>query len=257
MIIPSLKKWLQRRNFQGLNTQSSKASTGEKSRVICILGMHRSGTSYLTGSLQQAGLELHRVHEANPHNKKGNRENPQIMQLNDWVLDSNQGSWHQPPEQIVWSEAQLQQGRDIVAQYADFSCWGFKDPRVLITLEGWQQLLPQLEFVGIFRHPALVARSINARNENLSFEAGLSLWVDYNTRLLSLLKQAPFPLLHFAPAEIDMLHSVRNLAQSLDLPQPERIDFYDAALVNQDDLGQLALSPEVDELYTALKELAQ
>ncbi|MCG8415141.1 MAG: sulfotransferase family protein, partial [Pseudomonadales bacterium] len=189
--------------------------------------------------------------------KKGNRENPQIMQLNDWVLESNQGSWHKPPEHIVWSEAQLQQGRDIIAQYAEFPCWGFKDPRALITLEGWRQLLPQMEFVGIFRHPALVARSINARNENLSLEAGLDLWVHYNTRLLALLKQAPFPLLHFAPVEIDMLHSVRSLARVLDLPYPERIDFYDAALVNQEDWQLQALSPRVDELYTALKELAQ
>ncbi|MCG8413947.1 MAG: hypothetical protein MI746_06990, partial [Pseudomonadales bacterium] len=197
MIIPSLKKWLQRPHSQGSDDKSTTDRATDKSRVICVLGMHRSGTSYLTGSLQQAGLELHRVYEANPHNKKGNRENPQIMQLNDWVLDSNQGSWHQPPEHIVWGEAQLQQGRDIIAQYAEFPCWGFKDPRTLITLEGWRQLLPQMEFVGIFRHPALVARSINARNENLSLETSLDLWVHYNTRLLALLKQAPFPLLHF------------------------------------------------------------
>ncbi|HBM84618.1 MAG TPA: sulfotransferase family protein, partial [Halieaceae bacterium] len=32
--------------------------TSQPRRVIAILGMHRSGTSCLTGSLQEAGLEL-------------------------------------------------------------------------------------------------------------------------------------------------------------------------------------------------------
>ena len=35
-------------------------------RVVCILGMHRSGTSCLTGSLQQAGLFLGDCHTWNP-----------------------------------------------------------------------------------------------------------------------------------------------------------------------------------------------
>lgn len=248
MIIPSLKKWLQRPNPRGSNSTS---------RVICVVGMHRSGTSYLTGSLQQAGLELLRVHEANPHNKKGNRENPQIMQLNDWVLDSNRGSWFEPPAQVSWSKAQLQQGRDIIAQYAEYPCWGFKDPRVLITLTGWQQLIPQLEFVGIFRHPALVAQSLNARNEKLSLDSAVDLWVEYNSRLLALRERESFPLLHFAPREMDMAQRVKNLAQSLGLPNSQAIDFYDADLVNQEDFQRLDLSPQAVELYEALLSQAE
>ena len=55
---------------------------------ILILGMHRSGTSCLAGSLQQQGVYLGEVHEWNPHNLKGNRENPHIMALNEGLLGS-------------------------------------------------------------------------------------------------------------------------------------------------------------------------
>lgn len=42
--------------------------------TVLILGMHRSGTSCLAGSLQEAGLYLGEVNTAAPHNAKGNRE---------------------------------------------------------------------------------------------------------------------------------------------------------------------------------------
>ena len=47
--------------------------------VVLVLGMHRSGTSCLAGSLQQAGLELGDVFTSNPFNKKGNREHRDVM----------------------------------------------------------------------------------------------------------------------------------------------------------------------------------
>lgn len=58
--------------------------------------------------------------------------------------------------------------------------WGFKDPRLLLGLEGWRQALPSLEPVGVFRHPGAVA-----------------LWSHYNQRLLELHQQHPFPLIEF------------------------------------------------------------
>ena len=45
---------------------------------IVILGMHRSGTSCLAGCLEELGLHLGTVITSAPHNKKGNRENPEL-----------------------------------------------------------------------------------------------------------------------------------------------------------------------------------
>ena len=66
-------------------------------RVICILGMHRSGTSCLTGSLQEAGLSLGDCHTWNPHNLRGNRENQAFVDLHDDILKANHGAWDAPP----------------------------------------------------------------------------------------------------------------------------------------------------------------
>ncbi len=72
-------------------------------RLICILGMHRSGTSCVTGSLQQAGLFLGACHTWSPHNRKGNRENQDFVDLNDDVLATNDGAWDKPPRKLVWT----------------------------------------------------------------------------------------------------------------------------------------------------------
>ena len=63
--------------------------TSQPRRVIAILGMHRSGTSCLTGSLQEAGLELGEHHTWNPYNRKGNRENQDFVDLHDAILAAN------------------------------------------------------------------------------------------------------------------------------------------------------------------------
>jgi len=69
-----------------------------------VLGMHRSGTSYLTGILEEAGLWLGEVTRVSTFNAKGNRESPPLMRLNDAVLAANGGSWHCPPEgAVTWS----------------------------------------------------------------------------------------------------------------------------------------------------------
>ena len=59
------------------------------SRVIAILGMHRSGTSCLTGSLQNSGLFLGECHTWNKHNERGNRENQKFVDLHDAILAAN------------------------------------------------------------------------------------------------------------------------------------------------------------------------
>ena len=82
---------------------------------ILILGMHRSGTSCLAGSLQQRGLFLGEVYEARPHNRKGNRENQRIMDLNNAVLATSDGAWDRPPARLSWERAAAIERDAIVA----------------------------------------------------------------------------------------------------------------------------------------------
>jgi len=169
---------------------------------ILILGMHRSGTSCLAGSLQQQGVYLGDVHEWNPHNLKGNRENPQVMALNESLFATNQGTWDRPPTQrLQWSKSQEQQRDLLITELSAEAeqAWGFKDPRTLINLNFWlaglQERYP-VKHIGTFRHPLAVAQSLHKRNGTPLAE-GLALWYAYNQQLLICWEQAPFPILSF------------------------------------------------------------
>ena len=143
--------------------------------MIAVLGMHRSGTSALVGSLQQRGLFLGRHSTHNTYNLRGNRENPDVMLLNEDILERSGGSWRAPPAAVEWAPDHVERAHAILAEHAERPLWGFKDPRTLLTLDGWLRLVPDLEFVGVFRHPARVARSLASR-PSLPVEDPVELW---------------------------------------------------------------------------------
>ncbi len=241
MIITRLKKWLQR---------------DRTARVICVLGMHRSGTSLLTGSLQQAGVELHRFHQQNPHNLKGNRENQSIVDLHDHILADNGGRWDAPPENVRWHSAHEERAMQIIDEYSDYPIWGFKDPRTLLVLDGWVELLPQMEFVGIFRHPLAVAQSIHERNDKYSLQDGLVLWQRYNTLLLHYASRLNFPLICFDQDAMSLQADIMRLAGSLKLPSAKRIEFLDDALIHHKPADDVPMATEDAKLYASLQALA-
>lgn len=183
---------------------------------ILILGMHRSGTSCLAGSLQQQGVYLGQVHEWNPHNLKGNRENPQIMELNESLFTTNQSSWDHPPSSpIHWTPTQKQQRDGIIQELSasEKPAWGFKDPRTLINLDFWLEGLKDsypIHYVGTFRHPLTVAQSLHRRN-GTPIEAGMALWYSYNERLLDHWELSPFPILCF---DVDPTTYRKNFQQA-------------------------------------------
>lgn len=222
---------------------------------VMILGMHRSGTSFLTGSLQQAGLELGKHSAWNPHNLKGNRENQDIVDFHDRVLGARSFSWDTPPsEPITWSKIEKTQALELVAGYQGITHWGFKDPRALLLVDGWRKLLPKLRFVGIFRHPLAVSGSLAARGGMPTVQA-LHLWQTYNKKLLELHKQQPFPLLCFDEDE-DVLHDKLDLLlPDLGLKPLFHERFFSPNLKHHQ-FGLESIPDELAPIYHALRERA-
>ena len=69
-------------------------------RVICTLGMHRSGTSVAARMLNLLGVHLgtHRsVTRTGEDNPKGYWEHHPLALLNDEILDRFGGRWDEPP----------------------------------------------------------------------------------------------------------------------------------------------------------------
>jgi hypothetical protein len=203
---------------------------GSTKRIICILGMHRSGTSCLTGSLQEAGLNLGQCHTWNPFNLKGNRENQDFVDLHNEILEANGGSWENPPENAKWSLQHKQRARELLANFAEAEFVGFKDPRTLLVLEGWKELTDSLEFVGIFRHPDAVADSLNRRS-NMARKEAIALWYTYNKYLYKEYKNHPFPILCFDDKQEIFEAKLNGLIEQLGLKAPcGPLQFYDHEL---------------------------
>ena len=224
-----------------------------RSQVVVILGMHRSGTSLLTGTLQEAGLVLGDVVTSAPHNRKGNREALPIRALHDDLLHSSGGSWEKPPSQVIWQPSHRALRDDIVAGYQHECFWGFKDPRSLFCLEGWLEALPELQAVAIFRHPEAVARSLQAR-EGMALDDGLVLWTLYNQQLLYWMDQLDVPLLHFSPDLNAFCADAVALIDRLSLPRrlnATSLQFPDASLQHQSS-SDLTLPQNVQALYNQL-----
>ncbi len=199
---------------------SNGFSVSEPSCVL-ILGMHRSGTSSLAGCLQDCGLHLGEVSEKNPCNPKGNRESPWVMRLNNSVLLQSGGKWDNPPEKIFWTQDLALERDDLVAFFNKSGArhWGFKDPRTLLTLPFWEEGISRVSFVGTFRHPVAVAKSLNTRNR-MPIEHALALWRRYNQELLSLWEKKPFPVVSFDEPRDDYMAAIDRAATALGLTTP-------------------------------------
>lgn len=214
-----------------------KARSGKGPSIVAVLGMHRSGTSWLAGSLQDLGLEMGEVSTKDPHNRKGNRESPVLMEIHEGVLADSGGSWKRPPAKVAWSEAR---SRALAAHIGDMNArfpggWGFKDPRALLVLGEWLRQAPSLERVGIYRHPMAVHRSLAARSDRFDEARSLALWRAYNERLVAEHDRSAFPIVRFDVPVDRLFASLARIARHLGLPEAERrSQFFDAELVHNE-----------------------
>lgn len=180
--------------------------------------MHRSGTSCLAGALEQCGLYLGEVRRSGVHNAKGYFEIKSIQQVHDQILGLNRGYWHVPPQKVSVHPHYHQVFASIDAELSKHRPCGLKDPRLLLLLDAWVDNIKKPHgLVGTFRHPLAVAHSLNYRN-GLPLEQGISLWLNYNQRLVNLHQANPFPLIEYSLAETDKyIQSIALAAEQLAL----------------------------------------
>jgi hypothetical protein len=170
---------------------------------IVILGMHRSGTSAVTGMLEEQGIDLGPVRrKSNPHQPRGNRENPKVFKLDERVLSYNGGAWHSPPAgRIKFTRPHLERRNRVLSQY-ESEPFAIKDPRMLLLLDFWLDVLERP--IGVIRNPVSVMRSLRARGgpaAGLTDAEHLGLWKAYNRALLGFRGEREFPVIDFERRE--------------------------------------------------------
>jgi len=159
--------------------------------IVCIAGMHRSGTSMVGRLLNKCGMYLGDPAEIMPageDNAAGFWENLRFVALNDDLLRAADAAWDHPPSQDTdWSAPCFARiaakGQTLASGFGSHRFWGWKDPRNSLTLRFWLKLFPNLKVVICLRHPLEVAISLHRRNFS-SYQLGLTLWTEYNRCLL-------------------------------------------------------------------------
>ncbi len=229
--------------------------------VVIILGMHRSGTSCLTGSLKNFGLHLGNVSQSNKHNLKGNQENRAIHQLNEELLKHNNGSWRRPPEdKLVWNK-KLEDKRDLVlSEYQNLpKPWGIKDPRMLLAYPFWENQLPEHALIGTYRHPLAVIDSLGKRKHPklyVDFDSACRMWQVYNEKLIAMHINNKFPIISFDVSSSQYLKKLDKIRQTLNLKTQERDDFFDSGLRSESGYTRSSCPAPLLSLYDQLNDVS-
>lgn len=172
----------------------------ESTKIIIILGMHRSGTSTVSKIVNTLGVYLgkdNELLEAEPDNPKGFWENKFFINLNDEILrrlniENHNCTWCDPPVLYEgWEESKMFDDLKILAidyinkNFRHYDLWGWKDPRTCLTLPFWRSILPgqQIKCVICLRNPLSVAKSLQKRN-GFAIDRGLKLWFEHNVMVL-------------------------------------------------------------------------
>jgi hypothetical protein len=188
--------------------------------VVCVLGMHRSGTSLVARLLNLLGVDLgpeESLMQPTQDNAVGYWEHQRIIDLNDDVLARLGGTWYDPPpiapEVFAGPDfADLRRtARRLVAQdFGSSRLWGWKDPRSCLVLPFWQLVVPSARYVICLRNPADVARSMARAIDRV--DSGLELWLRYTSDMLTHTRGHPRLLLFYEDVVRDWREELARLA---------------------------------------------
>ena len=148
-----------------------------KEHIYLIAGMHRSGTSLLSHSLNILGLELpESTQPGSFDNFYGHFESSVITQYHEKLLSDMGLSWDtfiSPSEDWFLSKYADQAIDDlqdnIKMDYVDSKAIVLKDPRISLFIPLWKKVTSKLGFQAYYliplRHPYEVAESLLKRNK--------------------------------------------------------------------------------------------
>jgi hypothetical protein len=229
-----------------------------KPLTIVVLGMHRSGTSFITRAINllgaRVGNSLLGEGSANP---KGHWEHSLALGINKTILKSAGGAWDDPPPQV---ESRLlirfKMKRFLAKLHQGERTAVWKDPRTVLTFPVWQSEIVNYVPVFIFRSPASVASSLRKRDD-FSIEKGLRLWREYNSRILEIdNREAASYFVNFDGGVDHISEVLKSLSKESDLHfNPAALDFYDRSLRTSDTSTSVSGGKE-EKMYEELKRRA-
>jgi hypothetical protein len=208
------------------------APAGPAAQVV-VLGMHRSGTSALTGLLRLMGLwagEDEDFPPADDHNEAGYWEHRGVWSVDEAILRTLGGSWSEVADLDL---SRLSRGlharfrkraREIVRDFDRHGSWVVKDPRLCLLFPFWREILDQPFCALIYREPLPVARSLAAR-DGFPISYGIALWEKYTLEALASTRGLPRALISHRELMADPEATLRRLHRDLVRHRPDLAHF--------------------------------
>ncbi|WP_106693091.1 sulfotransferase family protein [Paracoccus methylarcula] len=156
--------------------------------AIMVLGMHRSGTSALAGTLGLLGCTLPKnLMRGNTSNELGHFEPQPLYNLHERLLDSACSHWADwLPIGDSWFDSPCAQGfqdeiTDLLqAEFGSARQFVVKDPRICRLVPIWKRALESLDisprYIHTHRDPLEVAASLKKRDA-IDTDLGLLIWL--------------------------------------------------------------------------------
>ena len=203
-------------------------------RAICVLGMHRSGTSAVTRILNLMGVDLGtNLMPSAPENPKGFWENLDFVEINENIFSHLEASWDNVTPAFValdnTSIPELTPFKEkivsaVKANFSESSLWGWKDPRTCLFFPLWSEALNTLDIetdvVLAWRNPVSVARSLAKRN-HFSAEKSYRLWYAYTLSALYHSRNHRRILIDYDQLMDDWQKEMDKIAHAFNLTWPE------------------------------------
>lgn len=204
-----------------------------KKQAILVLGMHRSGTSAITGVLSLLGVNLPATLEpANAWNEKGYWESRKFIKFHNRFLMSAGSDWSdwgpfdssRMPATAIKAFSQEFEAL-LTEEFANSPLFVVKDPRICRFVPFWLRALDTLDIVPKFvlplRNPLETARSL-AQRDGLSMTEGLLLWLRHCLDAEAETRGHPRSFLHYDDLLVNWRAEIEKISRNLDLKLPHR-----------------------------------
>jgi GT2 family glycosyltransferase/glycosyltransferase involved in cell wall biosynthesis len=175
------------------------STNDSKPSVFIVTGMHRSGTSLTASLFQKVGVDIgKKLVGPAVGNVKGHFENVDFVEFHKSVLRSHSidelGCTLDKTIPVAGEFVEI--AKKLIADNQETNKhWGWKDPRTALFWDFWLNLLPQANFICVYRSPWEVVDSLYRRGTDVSLlhnpEMAVKMWIHYNQQVLELHKHFP------------------------------------------------------------------